>query len=278
MSRAFKISTTQHLRTTDHFLDSLELFDYTGTGSTTVRRGGKVRGMIRAREAIWPYAWHAGRDGERLTIDGTPAELFVVNCGDLNVPSGKLIACDPFAFMMGAGRDPWVPIPPGRYPVQVTIADLSPNGDRSHTREAYASLQLSSRPEVVRRNLCALRSGDEPAELGEGEYWGFGVDAGTACFADQHSIERDMPEPTTWYDDLFESGSPDSWFARMDDPGHIRDGLANIPLPLGDGSTNIIIFHSGWGDGFYPVVGGYDDTDTLVAVHIDFFVVGSLED
>jgi hypothetical protein len=58
----------------------------------------------------------------------------------------------------------------------------------------------------------------------------------------------------------------------MDNPDHIRAGLANIPLPLATEGTNIVISHSGWGDGFYPVVGGYDATGGLVAVHIDLLV------
>ena len=28
-----------------------------------------------------------------------------------------------------------------------------------------------------------------------------------------------------------------------------------------------------WGDGAYPVVGGYDADDRLVAVHIDFLII-----
>jgi len=59
----------------------------------------------------------------------------------------------------------------------------------------------------------------------------------------------------------------------MDDPKHIRVGVANIRLPLARSNENIIIIHSGWGDGVYPVVGSFDARHQLLAVHIDFFVV-----
>jgi hypothetical protein len=59
----------------------------------------------------------------------------------------------------------------------------------------------------------------------------------------------------------------------MDDPGHIRYGLANVPLPGAAQGENIVIVHSGWGDGSYPVVGGYDASGRLIRVHIDFLVV-----
>jgi hypothetical protein len=56
-------------------------------------------------------------------------------------------------------------------------------------------------------------------------------------------------------------------------PKHIRAGLANIPLPLATDGANLILSHSGWGDGFYPVIGGYDVDGRLIAVHIDLLVL-----
>jgi hypothetical protein len=106
----------------------------------------------------------------------------------------------------------------------------------------------------------------------DNSYYGFGVDAGSACFADQGAVDTLMPDGN-WYEDLFDSGSADSWFERMDDANHIREGLADIPLPLAKQGENIVIIHSGWGDGHYPIVGGYDALGRLVRVHIDFLVV-----
>ncbi len=235
--------------------------------------------MIPAnRTAPWPYDFHALQDGAELTIDGIDVVLSVIDCGELNLDGGQLITCDPFAAMLGAGRDAYIDVPPGRYPVKVTIADVSGQRDGSHMREAYASLLLRDATEVERKALCMLPADGSTAPVDDDEYWGFGVDAGAACFADRVSIDRDMPDPNTWLPALFENDGPGSWFNRMDDPEHLRDGLANIPLPDGDGSTNIVIIHSGWGDGFFPVIGGFDADGALVAVHIDFFVVSGPDD
>lgn len=68
-------------------------------------------------------------------------------------------------------------------------------------------------------------------------------------------------------------GTRDSWFSRLDDPEHIRPGLANIPLPLAQDSANIVIIHSGWGEGIYPVIGRYAEDGRLVRIHIDFMDV-----
>ncbi len=74
-------------------------------------------------------------------------------------------------------------------------------------------------------------------------------------------------------EEIFDDGTADSWFSRMDDPAQVRAGIANIPLPLATDGANLVLFHSGWGDGWYPVIGGYDAGSALVAVHIDFFVI-----
>ncbi len=169
--------------------------------------------------------------------------------------------------------NPHVVVPPGRYPVTVTMADVSDDLTRSHIREAYATILFLPNQEVVRRTLPLLQEGDPVPDVPEGEFIGFPVDAGTACFVDEESVRTCMPDSETWLEALFENDRPDSWFNIMDDPAHIRDGLANIELPLAKHGENIIIVHSGWGDGVYPVVGSFDRRGRLVAVHIDFGVV-----
>jgi len=205
-------------------------------------------------------------------------ELSTVPCGKLKLPSGKLIVCDPFAGMSKA-ENSFINIPPGEYEVIVTLADVSPNLDGSHFREAYASLIIdSSASESSREFLELTQNGEQSNQpLKDDEFFGYGVDAGTSCFADAETIEQDMPDQDTWYEGLFEHDGGNSWFNQMDDDKLIRNGIANIPLSMNNGN-NLILFHSGWGDGFYPVVGSYDSSGRVIAVHTDFYVVHSPED
>jgi hypothetical protein len=204
--------------------------------------------------------------------------LSVVDCGRLIMPYGQLVACDPFVFLQAADNR-FIAVPPGTYPVFVTLADVSGKQDGSHIREAYATLMLTDSPEVVRRIITPLPAGETAApELIDNAYSGFPVDAGTACFIDGGNLPAMMPSEDTWYDDIFDNGTPDSWFSRMDDPQHIRGGLANVMLPYATLGENIILIHAGWGDGAYPIVGGYDAADHLVRVHIDFMVVFLMSD
>lgn len=227
----------------------------------------------------WPNneTWSALRRRKRLRVGDEIFTTLVVPCSKLLCPTGRLVACDPFAAMDISGN-PYVKIPPGKYPVKVTLADVSEEQNGSHIREAYASLILSTTPEVERKVLTPSRKGKRKPRLRKGEFVGFPVDAGTACFVDEGALFYGMPDPRTWYEGVFENEREDCWFKRMDDPSHIRAGIANIPLPLAKDGANLILFHSGWGDGFYPVIGGYDAIGKLVAIHIDFFVISSEED
>jgi hypothetical protein len=155
----------------------------------------------------------------------------------------------------------------------VTLADMSPAQDKSHVREAYASIIFSSEKEAYRKAIALAKDGEDRPETDGENFIGFGVDAGTACFVDDSLVGSCMPDPKTWYEGLFENSKPDCWFQRMDDPNHIRAGIANIVLPLAQHGENLILFHSGWGDGVYPVVCSFDSAGNLLAAHIDFFVL-----
>lgn len=214
----------------------------------------------------WPNRrdgdWKALSTGEHV-VNGHLYWLRVVDCGEVFLPSGRLAICDPFTGMRKGGN-PQVALPPGRYRVRVTLADVGLNkaGDGRTLCAAYASLLLSSVPETRRELLIP----------------GFPVSSGTACFVDDETLVHGMPSEADWYARVFESSEPGAWFARKEDPEHIREGIANVPLPLGTDRWNLVLFPSGWGDGVYPVLGGYDDQGHLVAVHVDFGVIPCREE
>ncbi len=219
--------------------------------------------------------WNALQDGSEVDVDNKTYKLSIVPCGELIMPSGRLVACDPFAGLTKE-QNVFVQLPAGRYPVTATLADVSGMYDGSHMREAYLTLLLDKdASEVRRRIITPLLGEEEPTHEMEndGSYHGFPVDAGTACFVDAEAVRTCMPDEQTWYEGLFDNDSPDSWFNAMDDAGRIREGIANIKLPMAENGENIILCHSGWGDGHFPVIGGYNSNDKLVRVHIDFFVV-----
>ena len=229
----------------------------------------------------WPNdeCWKAGHEGQ-IELQGRKVTLSVVDCGKLKVKSGRLVLCDPFAAMRHGGN-PYFQIPVGEYSVRVTLADISEAQDGSHIREAFGSLILDESKEEVCRKVLQPSSegGCVDPDQESGNFNGYGVDAGTACFVDDQAVVEGMPKDAevNWFEELFDTGVPNSWFDLMDDSEHIRDGIANVILPESNDGSNLILFHSGWGDGVYPVLGGYDVDDNLIAVHTDLFVLAPEE-
>ena len=190
-------------------------------------------------------------DDEYSPADTVP--LSVVDLGVLRVPSGRVEACDPFVTL---GDGPVFEVEPGDYPVKVTVADVS------HEREAYLSLVLADgEPASV-----------EAAQPVRGR--GFVcVDAGAVAFVDHDAVATAMPPQDDWYD-VFDSGEPDSWFSLMDSSDHYRRGAANIVMPRAGAGENVVLSHSGWGDGVYPVMLTRDADGAPLGLHIDLGVVG----
>jgi len=205
--------------------------------------------------------WFALRDGELAPFDGGQARLRVIDVGELVLRSGDLGACDPFVALEHCPV--WAQVPAGSYPVRLSIADVSEHADGSHDRHAYLTLLVDADAEEHTRRC-----------LGKADA-GFGVDTGSACFVDASAISEGMPDPEQWFEGLFEAQG--GWFSRMDDPAHVAPGVANIELPVSNVGANVVVVRSGWGDGVYPVVGGYDADGRLVRVHLDFYVVGGPE-
>ena len=146
---------------------------------------------------IWPNhsAWGALKHEVSIETGEGPRYLWTVPCGELSLPSGRLVACDPFVFLSPKDT-PFILAPRGRFPVVVTLADVSKNQDRSHIREAYASILFSSASEVFRKSVPLATEGQKRPEPEGDDFVGFGVDAGTACFVDESVIGPCMPDPS----------------------------------------------------------------------------------
>jgi hypothetical protein len=210
-----------------------------------------------------PETFRALRPGP-AEADGRPATLTVHDLGVLRVPSGRLEASDPFVCL---GEGHVVEIPPGDYPVKVTVADVSGDQDGSHLREAYLSVVLAE------GDAADVQPASSPGEdLPDGGYWAIGVDAGLVAFADAEAVRTSMP-PGDWYAEVFACDGDQSWLDRLE-AGPLRPGWANIAMPLATAGENVVLTGSGWGDGQYPVVRTLDAAGRLLAVHIDLLVIG----
>ncbi len=180
--------------------------------------------------------------------------------GEVTLPTGQVVGCDPLAHS-GDAPPFTVTVSPGKYPLRAWVAVLC-RGDSERDRRV-AALQLIVRDEPAARWPPALVEGQDPATLGEDEYFGYPVDAGTGTLADLAAVQA----LATWdYQQLEDVYIP----AQL--PGTPVPGLVAATTDNRTGA-NVITVTSGWGDGQYPTFTGYTAEGHISSFVTDFLVV-----
>jgi hypothetical protein len=188
-----------------------------------------------------------------------------IRIGEVQISSGRVILADPF-LMSTRDRPLTISVPPGRYPVDLAVADAGDSGQRV----ALARLLISDAPPV--RWALAVTDEQDPATLTGDQIFGYGVDAGTGAFVDAAVpawlADRYPPSDVEGY-----TAVVDRWQAR----GEAAAPELGIPYgfallePLGPGGA--AMFSSGWGDGHYASWVGYAADDRPVVIVTDFAVI-----
>lgn len=213
-------------------------------------------------------SFHDLGDGE--IIDGLGFDIVIHrrSIGELLLPSGRLVACDPISAL---DSEPFeLAIKPGAYPAHLIIAEL-----RDEKSVAYAVIELHS-SSARRWELAKLPPTQDRSIFDGAEEMAFAVDSTLAAFLDAktqadllnyHQIV--MPEDNDYERHIWgrinkrrRSGS--GW-ATLD----LRRDL-NIPV---DDGRNMLVFDSGFGDGYFSTYLGYDDENRLTRIVTDFEVL-----
>lgn len=200
-------------------------------------------------------------------------ELVEIHVGDVNLPTGKIIAGDPF---FTEGQAPFArTVVPDKYPVFIYMAEI----DELHHRVAYAKIKF--RPESATKWILALTedlTSEEMNDLGDDEFYGFPVESGLAAFLDEETnagfvarideVQEGKPE-SNYYDEVlaeeFQAYSGKNKFSRS-------LGDWNDHHPHKDSDNNVIMFASGWGDGYYPAYWGLNEEGDTIELVIDFLI------
>ncbi|MFT4023352.1 MAG: DUF4241 domain-containing protein [Flavihumibacter sp.] len=186
--------------------------------------------------------------------DGTRYEFYCQPIGDLPVRDGRIIACDPFIFM---NDEPFTAqFPTGNFPLELAIARL-----QDDERIGFARIRFSAAAPV--RWAFALTASQNPATLEEGYYFGYPVDAGTGSFMDQSAAatfaaffdrdEKNFERLIDWMQATYKNTR--SWYL-------FKEGPATVAM-----------FSSGWGDGLYPSLIGYDAGGGICRLVTDFLLL-----
>ena len=207
---------------------------------------------------------------ESKTVDNKFIEL--LNLGDLNISTGKIIACDPLVCLYDTSAFTRT-VPPGKYPVIACVAKTENSGDR------YAVVKLEfSKDRATKWEMAVTKHQDIKKLNEDDEFFGFPVDAGLGCFCDWETqqvykqFETDFMQKNpdgNIYDDFFAEEFKKNAICQ-NDPQDIGDWL-NFYLPARP-TLNVIMFHSGYGDGMYPCYWGTNDDGKICSLIVDFQV------
>jgi Protein of unknown function (DUF4241) len=200
------------------------------------------------------------RAGTRYELEpGGPVVVEVRQAGRLRMPSGRLIAADP--AWLDAELEPFTTtVSPGAYPVALAVIRFEQ--DPRHQRVAAANLVVRQEP-VVSWEL-ALRPGEDPRMLGEGEFFGFGVDTGTAAFLDAAALTAMVGLVTDGWETFVERHGGNLYRQQQAEVAEMIDPASG---------ANLIAFESGWGDGAYPTWIGRTAAGEVACFVADMLVV-----
>lgn len=181
----------------------------------------------------------AARDGEVWGVSVEPA-------GTLQLRSGQVLVGDPFVGGL-SGTPLRRAVAPGRYPVDLSIVQLSSD----HRRVAAIRMRVSDAP-VARWEPAWFAGQVETSETDS--LPGYGVDAGTGCFA----CAETAPALDT------EAAGE-----------RLLEAYASQPTSVAhpDAPEACVTCHSGWGDGFYVSWWGLDAQGEPVCLVTDFEVM-----
>jgi hypothetical protein len=169
----------------------------------------------------------------------------------LSLPTGRVIAMEPFLCGYGDPAEAAFTqqVPPGTYPVVLAAVDVLDAEGVHHGDTRVAAARLVIRDEPVARWDLAVTPGQDTAELGEDEYFGYPVDGGTGCFVDAGTFqalagEADFGEQVVSAMYRMDPSAPAGSVPQaVDDP---------VTMEVGGDEHGLVVFSTGWGDGTYP--------------------------
>lgn len=162
-------------------------------------------------------------------------EVDILDLGEVNLPTGEIIACDPLVEL-GEAKTYIQKTPIGKFPVKIAVALSEEYGNR------YACVKVEfNKNKPIVYELAVTGNEKEMDEATEDDFYGFGVDAGMGCVADkkaqyEYSVywnQLEQEGADNPYDDLFEDLLSES-FKRF--PKYQRDcgDWANFTIPNSD--------------------------------------------
>lgn len=198
--------------------------------------------------------------------------LAVMDIGPCSVPSGRLLVRDPLVSLGRREERPYfLTAPAGSYRTEICVVEPS-GGDCA--RYAAVRLRFTDRPAAAFYE--ALTGCEKLDTLGEGDYFGFPVDAGLGCICDKAAHEAFCDFCSQWEREHPDGNLYDDYFAALfaenyeKHPKFQRPGGDWLNWTIPGTPYQMPMFQSGFGDGIYPAYWGIDEMGAVCQIVVHF--------
>lgn len=242
--------------------------------------------MEAVNDSKWMEQWEAVKENTVCSVDlNTYFEqkeiagksLAIMDIGHCDLPSGRVLVRDPLVYLPNrSGRPYFLTAPAGTYDTEICV--VKSDGDDC---DRYAAVRLRFSEKRAVRFYEALTGNEDLDTLGDGDYFGFRVDAGLGCICDEvlHRIYCDWDEQ--WRKDNPDDNPYDGYFAALfnenynQHPQYQRKGGDWLNWQVPGTEYHMPIFQSGFGDGYYPAYWGIDEDGAICQLVIQFIDIES---
>lgn len=192
--------------------------------------------------------------------------LVVMDIGPCDLPSGKILVCDPLISLFDKDERPYfLTAPAGTYRTEICLLDVYEGSYRP------AAVRVRFSDKRAAHFYLALLGGENIEGLEPGEsFCGFPVDSGLGCICDAtlHQTLCGWDEDNQRiYDDYLEELMEES-YRRYPAYQPSSGSWANWQVP--GTSSHIPVFSTGFGDGEYPAYWGFDEDGVICQLVIHF--------
>jgi hypothetical protein len=194
-------------------------------------------------------------EGGSIEVDGERVSFQPLAIDDLVLTSGQIVACDP---LVAIDEMPFTTrVPPGRYPVTLSIAKLERWGEGI----VYARIQFQPDPPV--RWELAMRGTETGVPSPESQFFesAYSVDSGRGCFMDADAFRLIA---------ALSDADIEAFNQAFIDADQEQDNLWVNMQVVPETGANLLAFMSGIGDGLYESNWGYAASGEVVCLVTDF--------
>lgn len=198
-------------------------------------------------------------------------QLGVMELGQLSVPTGALIACDPLYSLNRSTGEYFLTAPQGLFTVETAVVkpDL-------YNEACFAALRVLFSDSPVSYYAEALTGRENLSDFEAGQFFGLNIKSGLVCICDIAARNAAIDFITLWYDEHPNENIYDSYFVRL-----FRQNAEKHPLYQPETGcwlnwrvpgTNMCVplCRSGFGDGVYPVYFGFNRRNEICQLVVHF--------